>query len=393
MTALPLLRLMPGRDRRVKHGHPWVYSNEIRMDAAARALPPGSPVRLEGEDGVRHGVWHFNPHSLIAARLLDRRRDAAPDAAWFHGRLAAALALRARLGVAHFCRLAHAEADGLPGLVVDRFDDVLAVQANTAGMDRALPLVLEALESLVSPRAILLRNDSPVRRLEGLAEETRLAHGTEALARVEENGLTFEVDLLNGQKTGWFFDQRDNRARVAALASGATVLDAFCHTGGFGLAAAKAGAASVTLLDRSQPALDLALATAAANGLTGIEALRGDALEVLEKLGAAGRRFGVVVSDPPAFAKTRKDIPNALRAYARLARLSAALAEPGGFLFIASCSHHAEPLAFFDAVAEGVFRARRTGRILWSGGAGPDHPVHPMLPESAYLKAQLLQLD
>ncbi|MFL1461113.1 class I SAM-dependent rRNA methyltransferase [Roseococcus sp. DSY-14] len=393
MTALPLLRLLPGHDRRVKHGHPWVFSNEVRMDAAARALPPGGPVRLEGEDGVRHGVWHFNPHSLIAARLLDRRLDRAPDAAWFGARLAAALALRERLGVARFCRLAHAEADGLPGLVVDRFGEVLAVQANTAGMDAALPLVVQALRDLLSPRAILLRNDSPVRRLEGLAEEARLAHGTEAVARVEENGLTFEVDLLGGQKTGWFFDQRDNRARVAALARGATVLDAFCHTGGFGLAAARAGAAQVTLLDRSQPALDLALATAAANGLPGVEALRGDALEVLERLGAEGRRFGVVVSDPPAFAKTRKDIPNALRAYVRLARLSAALVEPGGFLFIASCSHHAEPGAFAGAVAEGVFRARRTGRILWSGGAGPDHPVHPILPESAYLKAQLLQLD
>ena len=393
MTTLPTILLLPGHDRRVKHGHPWVFSNEIRMDAAARALPPGGPVRVEGADGVRHGVWHFNPHSLIAARILDRRLAEAPDAAWFRTRLAAALALRERLGVARHCRLVHAEADGLPGLVVDRFGDVLAVQANTAGMDAALPMIVGALRDLLAPRAILLRNDSPVRRLEGLAEGVALAHGPDAVAEVQENGLAFRVDLLNGQKTGWFFDQRDNRARVAAIARGATVLDAFCHTGGFGLAAARAGAAQVTLLDRSQPALDLALASAAANGLAGVEAIRGDAMEVLERLGSEGRRFGVVVSDPPAFAKTRKDIPNALRAYARLARLSAALVEPGGFLFIASCSHHAEAGAFFLAVAEGLFRARRTGRILWSGGAGADHPVHPMLPESAYLKAQLLQLD
>ncbi len=393
MTTLPLIRLLPDRDRRVKHGHPWVFSNEVVMDAAARALPPGGAVRLEGADGVRHGAWHFNPHSLIAARILDRRREEAPDAAWFAARLGAALALRERLGVARSCRLVHAEADGLPGLVVDRFGDVLAVQANTAGMDAALPLITDALRTLLAPRAILLRNDSPVRKLEGLAEETRLAHGTDAVARVEENGLSFEVDLLSGQKTGWFFDQRENRARVAALARGATVLDAFCHTGGFGLAAARAGAAHVTLLDRSQPALDLALASAAANGLPAPGAIRGDAMEALERLGAEGRRFGVVVSDPPAFAKTRKDIPNALRAYARLARLSAALVEPGGFLFIASCSHHAEAGAFFLSVAEGLFRARRTGRILWSGGAGADHPVHPMLPESAYLKAQIIQLD
>ncbi|WP_207540638.1 class I SAM-dependent rRNA methyltransferase [Sabulicella rubraurantiaca] len=393
MTALPLLRLMPGRDRRVKFGHPWIFSNEIRMTPEARALPPGTPVRIEGDDGVGHGIWHFNPHSLIAARILDRRRDAAPDAAWFRDRFAAALALREKLGVPRFCRLAHAEADGLPGLVVDRFDDVLAVQANTAGMDAALPLIVEALRDLLAPRAILLRNDSVVRRLEGLAEETRLAHGEEAVALVEEGGLRFEVDLLSGQKTGWFFDQRENRARVAALAPGATVVDAFCHTGGFGLLAAKGGAVSVTLLDRSQPALDLALASAASNGLEGVSALRGDAMDVMERLIGEGRRFGVVVADPPAFAKSRKDIPAALRAYSRLARLSASLVEPGGFLFIASCSHHAEPGAFFEAVGTGMFRARRTGRILWTGGAGADHPVHPMLPESAYLKAQLFQLD
>ncbi|MCW8086384.1 class I SAM-dependent rRNA methyltransferase [Sabulicella glaciei] len=393
MTPLPLLRLMPGRDRRVKFGHPWIFSNEIRMTPEARALPPGTPVGIEGDDGVGHGVWQFNPHSLIAARILDRRRDTAPDTAWFRDRLAAALALRERLGVPRFCRLAHAEADGLPGLVVDRFDDVLAVQANTAGMDAALPLIVEALRDLLAPRAVLLRNDSAVRRLEGLAEETRLAMGEEAVARVEEGGLRFEVDLLSGQKTGWFFDQRENRARVASLARGAWVLDAFCHTGGFGLLAAKAGAASVTLLDRSQPALDLALTSAEANGLEGVSALRGDAMDVMERLIGEGRRFGVVVADPPAFAKSRKDIPAALRAYGRLARLSASLVEPGGFLFIASCSHHAEPGAFFEAVGTGVFRARRTGRILWTGGAGPDHPVHPMLPESAYLKAQLFQLD
>jgi 23S rRNA (cytosine1962-C5)-methyltransferase len=393
MSDLPTLRLLPGRDRRLKSGHPWAFSNEIAMTPAARALPPGAPVRLEGDDGVRHGIWQFNPHSLIAARVLDRRAEAEPTARWFRTRIAAAISLRERLGIGRFCRLVHAEADGLPGLVIDRFDDVVALQANTAGMELATPMIVAALRELISPRSILARNDSPVRALEGLAEETILLHGEDARARVEEGGLAFEVDLLSGQKTGWFFDQRENRARVAALCPGATMLDAFCHTGGFGLMAGRAGAAQVTLLDRSQPALDLALATAAANGLGQVTALRGDALDLLERFCGAGQRFGVVVADPPAFAKARKDIPSAMRAYARLARLSATLVAPGGFLFIASCSHHAEPAAFAQAVAEGVFRARRQGRILYSGGAGPDHPVHPMLPESAYLKAHLLQLD
>ncbi|MBS7788494.1 class I SAM-dependent rRNA methyltransferase [Roseococcus sp. SDR] len=389
----PLLRLQPGRDRRVKSGHPWAYSNEIVMDAAARALPPGSAVRLEGDDGVKHGIWHFNPHSLIAARVLDRGATAAPDAAWFTARIGRALALRERLGVARHCRLAHAEADGLPGLIIDRFDDVVAIQANTAGMEAATPLIVEALRSLLNPRSILARNDSAVRGLEGLPLETKLLHGSEAEARVEEGGLAFAVDLLSGQKTGWFFDQRENRARVAALAEGATMLDAFCHTGGFGLMAAKAGARQVTLLDRSQPALDLALASAAANGLADrVTARRGEALETLERMIGAGERFDVVVADPPAFAKSRKDIPQALRAYQRLARICAQLVNPGGFLFIASCSHHASPPEFAAAVAEGVWRARREARLLASVGAGPDHPVHPMLPESAYLKGQLLQL-
>ena len=390
---IPLLRLQPGRDRRVKSGHPWAFSNEIVMDAAARALPPGSAVRLEGDDGVKHGVWHFNPHSLIAARLLDRGASTAPDAAWFTARIARALALRERLGVARHCRLVHAEADGLPGLVIDRFDDVIAIQANTAGMEVATPLIVEALRSLLNPRSILARNDSAVRALEGLALETKLLHGTEAEARVEEGGMAFAVDLLSGQKTGWFFDQRENRARVAALAKDATMLDAFCHTGGFGLMAAKAGAREVTLLDRSQPALELALASAAANGLAGrVAAKRGEALETLERMLGSGARFDVVVADPPAFAKSRKDIPAALRAYQRLARICAQLVNPGGFLFIASCSHHAAPPEFAAAVAEGVWRARREARLLASVGAGPDHPVHPMLPESAYLKGQLLQL-
>jgi 23S rRNA (cytosine1962-C5)-methyltransferase len=389
----PILRLQPGRDRRVKSGHPWAFSNEIVMDAAARALPAGSAIRLEGDDGVKHGIWQFNPHSLIAARVLDRAASAPPDAAWFEARLAAALKLREQLGVGRFCRLVHAEADGLPGLILDRFDDVIALQANTAGMEAATPMIVEALRQLLNPRSILARNDSPVRTLEGLPLETRLLHGTEARARVEEGGLAFEVDLLSGQKTGWFFDQRENRARVAALASGATMLDAFCHTGGFGLLAARAGAREVTLLDRSQPALELAMASAAANGLQGrVAAQKGEALETLERMVGGQRRFDIVVADPPAFAKSRKDIPAALRAYQRLARICAQLVNPGGFLFIASCSHHAAPPEFAAAVAEGVWRARREARLLASTGAGPDHPVHPMLPESAYLKAQLLQL-
>ncbi|MBW6398067.1 class I SAM-dependent rRNA methyltransferase [Roseomonas sp. HJA6] len=389
-----ILRLLPGRDRRVKGGHPWAFSNEIAMTPAAKALPPGSIVRLEGDDGVKHGAWHFNPHSLIAARRLDADPAAPCDASWFRARLAQALSIRDRMFDAPHYRLVHAEADGLPGLVVDRYGDVLAVQANTAGMDVATPLVVEALTALVAPRGIVARNDSGVRGLEGLPEETRLLAGDAAGAEVEENGLRFPVDLLGGQKTGWFFDQREHRARVARLAKGATVLDAFCHTGGFGIGCAAAGATQVTLLDRSEHALTTASQGAALNGVADrVTTQRGEAMETLERMLGAGQRFGVVIADPPAFAKTRKDQPAALRAYAKLARNAAGLVERNGFLFIASCSHHVAPGEFADAVAWGVHRARREARILHMGGAGPDHPLHPMLPESQYLKGMLLHLS
>lgn len=389
----PLIRLLPGRDRRVKSGHPWAFSNEIAMSPAARALPPGAPVRLEGDDGVRHGTWLFNPHSLIAARRLDRDPAASIDAAWLHARLAAALALRERLFATPHYRLVHAEADGLPGLVIDRYGDALALQANTAGMEALTPLLVEALSELVAPRLIIARNDAGVRSLEGLPEETKVLLGEAGTVLAEEGGLHFSVDLLGGQKTGWFFDQRENRDRVAKLAAGGTMLDAFCHTGGFGLRAAAAGATQVTLLDRSAHALELAYATATANGLAErVIGRRAEALEELERLGQAGARFDMVVADPPAFAKQRKDQPNALRAYAKLARLAATLVAPDGFLFVASCSHHVAAGEFAESVIWGLGRAKRDGRLLFQGGAGPDHPVHPHLPESAYLKGMLFQL-
>jgi 23S rRNA (cytosine1962-C5)-methyltransferase len=347
----PLVRLLPGRDRRVKAGHPWAFSNEIAMAPGAKALPPGRLVRLEGDDGVRYGVWHFNPHSLIAARRLSRDPAAAIDAAWLRERLSGALALRERLYAAPFYRLVHAEADGLPGLVIDRYGDALAVQANTAGMDGLAPALLEALQALLAPRLVVARNDAAVRGLEGLAQEVRPLLGDAAEpARAEEGGLGFAVDLLGGQKTGWFFDQRENRDRVARLSAGATVLDAFCHTGGFGLRCAAAGASRVVLLDRSAHALDLAARTAAENGLAGrTETRRAEALDELERMAAGSERFDIVVADPPAFAKSRRDQPVALKGYAKLARLAAALVAPGGFLFLASCSHHVAAGDFADA--------------------------------------------
>ena len=391
----PLIRLLPKQDRRLKSGHPWAFSNELATTPDHRTWTPGMVVRIEGDDGWRFGTFMFNPRSLIAARLLDRDPEAEIGPSWVRTRLAEAVALRARVTPGAHHRLVHAEADRLPGLVVDRFGDVAVLQANTAGMDRLLPEITAALLGLLPLRAVVARNNSAARVHEGLPQEVRMLHGPETAldgAAAEEGGVSFPIDPLSGQKTGFFWDQRPNRDGVAALAAGARVLDVFCHTGAFGLRAAKAGAESVALVDSSQPALDRALDAAARNGLPGVTATRGDAFDVMGALGAAGERYDIVVCDPPAFAKSKRDQDAGLRAYHRMTRLAAPLVAPGGFLFVASCSHHA-PLDLFGAqVAGALLRARRDARIVHTGAAGPDHPVHPQLPESAYLKSLLLHL-
>ena len=267
------------------------------------------------------------------------------------------------------------------------------VQANAAGVDRLLPEIVDGLLALHPWRGIVARNDSGARAHEGLPQEVRVLHGDAEGAEAVEGGVAFPVDPVSGQKTGFFHDQRPNRDFVARLAAGGAVLDVFCHTGAFGLRALAAGAASALLVDASAPALDQARRAAERNGLLDRAAFRrGDAFEVMEALAGEGTRFDVVVCDPPAFAKSRKDMDAGLRAYQRMARLAAPLVAPGGFLFCASCSHHAPLDRFADSLAAGLLRARRDARLLHTGGAGPDHPVHPHLPESAYLKAQVFQL-
>ncbi len=391
--ALPVVKLLPGRHKRPQAGYPWIYSNEVAMDAAAKALPPGAIVQIAAADGHALGVAMFNSHPLISARMLARDPVAAIDGAFLQRRLQAALALRERLYPGGAYRLVHAEADFLPGLIVDRFGDAVAVQANTAGMDRLEPLLLDAIERTLRPRVIVMRNDSPARALEGLPQEVRAARGTlNGPVEFVENGITVRADLRGGQKTGWYFDQRDNRAMVAGLAGGRRVLDLYCYGGGFALAAAKAGAASVAAIDSSAPALALAADTAERNGLA-IAFRRAEAFAELARLAAAGERFGVVIADPPAFVKSKKDLAAGARGYRKLARLCAAVVEPGGVLFIASCSHNVDVPLFAEQVRRGLDDAHRTGRILRTVGAAADHPVHPHLPESAYLKGQLLALD
>jgi len=391
----PIVTLQPGRHKRADSGHPWVYSNEIVMDAAAKALPPGTLVTLRKAGGEALGVATFNAHTLVSARLLDRDAKRRIDRDFFAARLESALALRRRLYAEPHYRLVHAEADGPPRIADDRFGDVLVAQINTAGMARLEEEWVAACDAVLAPRAIVLRNDSPARALEGLEPELRIAKGEiDGPIELLENGARFLADPREGQKTGWFFDQRDNRRFVAGLSAGARVLDLYCYAGGFAVAAALAGADAVLALDRSEPALALAAAAAALNGVgQRCRFQRADAFGELSRLVAAGERFGVVIADPPAFVKSKKDLGPGLRGYRKLARLAAALVEPGGVLFIASCSHNVEPADFAEAVRRGLEDAERSGRILRSAGAAPDHPVHPWLPESAYLKAQALVLD
>jgi 23S rRNA (cytosine1962-C5)-methyltransferase len=391
----PSVMMLPGREKRASGGHPWVYSNEIRMDDAAKELAAGTLVTLRRADESALGVAIFNPHSLLSARLLDRDAARAIGRRFFARRIERALRLRDRLFDTAYYRLVHAEADGLPGLVIDRFDRVLVVQSNTAGMARLEPLVLDTLDELLSPEAIVLRNDSPARALEGLSSEVRVARGNlEAPVPVGENGAVFRADPLTGQKTGWFFDQRDNRRFIAGLAGHARVLDLYCFSGGFALQAARSGARAVLGIDRSEPALAFAAAAAERNGVGGTCTFRrADAFEEAARLAAGGERFDVVIADPPAFAKSRREVPAALRGYRKLTRLAASVTAAGGIVFLASCSFNVDRAEFAEAVRRGLADAGRSGRIIRVAGADADHPIHPNLPETAYLKTLTLALD
>ncbi|WP_295134969.1 class I SAM-dependent rRNA methyltransferase [uncultured Reyranella sp.] len=392
LKKLPTVILRAGEDRRVRAGHPWAFSNEILMDADAKAIPVGSLATLRAPGGEALALVTFNPHSLIAARVLSTNPEAQVDALFIGRRLTQAAALRDRLVGVPYYRLIHAEADGLPGVIIDRFGDAFVVQVNTAGMDALTPVLLEALEAEFSPKTIVLKNDSPVRELEGLKREVVVAKGEAGSIELIENDARFVADLSEGQKTGWFYDQRDNRRFMAGLAKDARVLDAYCYSGGFGVLAATRGAKSVVCLDRSQPALNAAQQAAALNGVDKIVSFRkSEVFEALEK--EKPRSYEVVICDPPAFVKSRKDLKTGAQGYRKLVRLAAPLVTKGGFFFVASCSHLVDPPLFAEQVRRGLRDAERTGRILLSSGAALDHPVHPNLPETAYLKAMVLQLD
>ena len=387
--SLPPLRLRKNEDRRLRAGHLWVFSNEVDVSATPlTAFEPGAMAEVQDARGAPLGTAYVNPRSLIAARLVSRQRSRVLDGDLLRRRLARALALREALFDRPFYRLAFGEGDGLPGLVVDRFGSVLVAQVTTAGMERVIGEIVEALRETVQPTGILLRNDTSGRTLEGLESYVRTAHGeVPEVLEVEENGVRFHAPAT-GQKTGWFYDHRMNRARMAAYVRGRRVLDVFSYVGGWGVQAAAAGAARVTCVDASAPALEFAGRSAELNGVADrVETRRADAFDALMRLAAEGERFGVVVLDPPAFIKRRKDAKAGEEAYRRANQLAMELLEPDGILVSASCSYHMPREGLQDAMLRASRRLGRELQILEEGHQGPDHPVHPAIPETAYLKA------
>lgn len=393
---MPSLRLKPKANARaIRHGAPWVYDNELVLDRRARAMAPGTIAVLEDGERQPLALVAVNPQSKITARVLERDLSARIDQAWFEQRIQKALDLRARLYPQPYYRLIHAEADGLPGVVIDRFGDTCVVQPNAAWADVLLAPLVQALVAVTGVRTVLKNATGRARALEGLDEESQVLCGQAPSAPlpVPKNGATYMADVMGGQKTGLFFDQRPNHAFAASLAQGARVLDVFSHVGGFGLAALANGAQSALAVDGSAPALALACQGAEASGVAGRFATRqGDAFDTLAALADEGAQFDLVICDPPAFAPSKQALEAGLRAYERIARLAAPLVADGGYLGLCSCSHAADLAKFRSASSRGIGRAGRTGQIIYTGFAGPDHPLMPQLAESGYLKALFYRL-
>lgn len=386
--------LRHGRERRIRAGHLWVYSNEIDTDRSQlRDVPAGAPARfMAGSKCLGHG--YINPHSLIAGRLLEHGEKAHPVASLLVHRLNVALSLRERLYDAPFYRLVFGEGDGLPGLVLDRFDDVLVGQIGTAGMERLRPEIEAAVQQVLKPRALLWKNDSSMRQLEGLKSEVVTAFGEfPDYIDVLEQGLRLRSSALEGQKTGWFYDQTANRERIAPLVRGARVLDVFSYVGAWGLLSAGLGAAEVTCVDSSAWALKRVADSALANDLVGtVRAEQADAFEFLKAAIAEKRRWDVVIVDPPAFIKRKKDGKAGAEAYRRINELAMRVLDRDGFLVTCSCSMHYPADRMQDMLRAAGRHLDRDVQFLHTLEQGPDHPVHPAIVETRYLKGMIARV-
>jgi 23S rRNA (cytosine1962-C5)-methyltransferase len=392
-AQLPALRLKRNEDRRLHAGHLWVFSNEVdTQQTPLTKFEAGELVRVLAHNDRALGLAYVNPQSLISARLLETWK--LPDTAWFAERIRIGLTLRERLYAQPYYRVVHGEADGLPGLVIDRYGEQSVVQIGTAGMERLKPQIQEAVLQVLNSGTLLFKNDGAARSLEGLAAYVEVVKGKlRDEAAVIEGGLRFSVPLGEGQKTGWFFDQAANRAALTKyVKKNARVLDVFSYVGAWGARAARDGAAAVLCVDSSASALELAAKNAERNSLK-IGTRKGDAFEVLEALAQEGERFDIVILDPPAFAKRKKDLPKALAAYKRLNQLAVRLLDSDGILVSCSCSYHVSAAELQEAIAKAARGADRRLQLLEMGGQAPDHPVHPAIAETRYLKAYFCRVS
>ena len=388
------VRLKPGQEDRLRAGHLWVFSNEIAKVEGSGA--PGALAQVFTAGGESLGIAFYHPNSLIAARMLSAKVEAV-DAAFFHKRLSAALAYRQKVcpGETSF-RLAFGESDGLPGLVADRYGDCIVLQIFSAGMEARLPMIETALKELLDPRGIFLKNDHRQRSLEGLPGECRLLSGVvPERAAISEGGLSFLAPMGEGQKTGHYFDQRDNRAFLRPAFSGRTVLDLYCYTGAFAVNAAKSGAKAVLAIDSSRPAVELARENARLNGVEGlIDCDEADAEAVLESFAAGRQPFqpDMILLDPPSFVPSKKHLPKALRSYSKLNSLALKALPAGGLLATSTCSHHVGREAFMDMLRFAQAKARKPARLVALRGQAADHPVLLAMPETEYLHFALLEV-
>lgn len=369
-------------------GVPWIWKSMIQMTSQLETVEVGELVQILDSRAKPLGIGYLNPSNTLACRVLSFKPGAIINQPFFFNLFQNALEKRQKNLTQPFYRLVHSESDGLPGLVIDRFGGILVCQTSTAGMEKLKPLWLPALQEVLKPVCVILRDDVPARKKEGLALDVSVYYGeAPEMVVVEEPGRLYYANLLTGQKTGWFYDQRANRTYLSGLCSGKKVLDLYSHSGGFGMAAAKGNASHVILVDSSGLALDLAKQAAALNKVEEkCSFARADAYEYLEKCVKEGRRFDIVMADPPAFIKERKYMVSGLKGYQKLAFLCASVVEKEGMFCIASCSHHASESALIRAVEEGIKKAGRSFKLVHRAGADIDHPVHRALPESQYLK-------
>ncbi len=391
MTAvtLPTLQMKAQADRRLKRGHLWIYSNEVDIEKTPlKDFSPGDQVMVCSHQGKPLGIATVNPAGLICARIVNRDVKHALDKSLLVHRIKQALALREMTFDQPFYRLVYGDSDLLPGLVVDRFGDYLVVQMATWGMENCKDQIVEALQKCLKPTAILLRNDHGARSAEGLPEYVEAIGEVPEAVELIENGVRFLAPIATGQKTGWFYDHRESRAYLQRLVTGKRVLDVFSYVGGWGVQAAVAGASEVVCVDVSEQALEWVGENAHMNGVDDrMTALQGKAIHVLKELIAQGEQFDVVVLDPPAFIKRKKDQKSGEAAYRHFNELAIRLLKRDGLLVSASCSMHLAQETLVDIVRGASRHLDRHAQIIHQGGQGADHPVHPAIPETEYLKA------